>query len=511
MTALLPSGWSLAKLAEIVAPEPNSLVDGPFGSKLKTSDYVASGVRVVRLGNIGVGQFIDDVRAYISQEKYDGLKKHSVFPGDLLIAALAEPVGRCAQVPESLGPAIVKADCIRFKIHPAVDARYVLSYLNSPQGRAKAEAVSHGVGRLRINLGEVRDLPLPLAPIPEQCRIVAKLESLSARTRRTREALGALQGLIEQFRQSILAAAFRGDLTAGWRQQHPDTEPASALLACIRLERRRLWEEAELAKMTRKGKARTDERWKERYVEPERVEDDSLPQLPDGWVWARLDELAALVDYGTSSPTDTQGEVAVLRMGNILAGELNLGDLRFLPRLHSGLDQLLLAPGDLLFNRTNSVDLVGKCAIYSGELEPCSFASYLIRVRTLGIPASWVAAYLNSPFGRRWAQENASQQVGQANISGSKLRALTLPLPPLAEIQRIGQVLDHARVKSAQWARHAAAALQCLQALDASLLAKAFRGQLVPQDPNDEPAAALLERLRAAKSPGANRGRRRRR
>jgi type I restriction enzyme S subunit len=172
----VPQAWTWASLADLKAHEPNAMTDGPFGSNLKTSDYTASGVRVVRLGNIGVGRFVEDDKAFVSEAKYRLLMRHEVLPGDLVIAALAEPVGRACMIPPSLGKAIVKADCVRFKVHPLLSASFVMHYLNSPGGRSRAEQLSHGVGRLRINMGEMRALPVPLASLPEQHRIVAEIE-----------------------------------------------------------------------------------------------------------------------------------------------------------------------------------------------------------------------------------------------------------------------------------------------------------------------------------------------
>ena len=128
----------------------------------------------------------------------------------------------------------------------------------------------------------IESLTFWLPPLPEQRRIVAKIEALQERSRKARAALEAIPPLLEQFRQSVLAAAFRGDLTADWRAQHPNVEPASVLLDRIRAERRRRWEEAELAKMQAKGKMPKDEKWKERYKEPEPVDPESLePEVPE--------------------------------------------------------------------------------------------------------------------------------------------------------------------------------------------------------------------------------------
>ena len=126
-----------------------------------------------------------------------------------------------------------------------------------------------------------------MPPLAEQRRIVAKIEALQERSRRAREALSEVGPLLEQFRQSVLAAAFRGDLTADWRAAHPNVEPASELLHRIRAERRRRWEQAELAKYEAKGQ-KPPKNWQDKYKEPEPVDDSDLPELPEGWVWATL-------------------------------------------------------------------------------------------------------------------------------------------------------------------------------------------------------------------------------
>ncbi|WP_149470567.1 hypothetical protein [Roseomonas genomospecies 6] len=155
----LPAGWAAAEIGDLPAPEPNSLTDGPFGSKLKSAHYVASGVRVVRLGNIGAGTFNDTDQAFIEKSHFQELEKHAIGPGDLVVAALAEPVGRCCEVPENIGPALVKADCLRFKPTQHVERRFVMHWLNSPIGRKAIEELSHGIGRLRINIQDLRACP----------------------------------------------------------------------------------------------------------------------------------------------------------------------------------------------------------------------------------------------------------------------------------------------------------------------------------------------------------------
>jgi type I restriction enzyme S subunit len=123
--------WSFIPLGELAAAERNSITDGPFGSKLKTEHYTDAGPRVIRLKNIGDAVFVD-AQAHISDAHFATLQKHRVFPGDIVIAALGENPPRSCLVPESLGPAIVKADCIRFKAGPRVLSKFLNYALNGP-------------------------------------------------------------------------------------------------------------------------------------------------------------------------------------------------------------------------------------------------------------------------------------------------------------------------------------------------------------------------------------------
>jgi len=134
----------------------------------------------------------------------------------------------------------------------------------------------------------------------------------------------------------------------------------------------------------------------------------------------------------------------VLRMGNIFDGDLVFDSLKYLPADHDEFPKLFVEPGDLLFNRTNSPELVGKTAVFKSLPQTFSFASYLIRVRLVkdGALPEYVAAHINSLYGRKWVKSVVTQQVGQANVNGTKLQALMIPLPPLREQRRIVSELD---------------------------------------------------------------------
>lgn len=226
---------------------------------------------------------------------------------------------------------------------------------------------------------------------------------------------------------------------------------------------------------------------------------DGVPRLPEGWTWASVEQVSSVAQYGSSAKCAEAGEVPVLRMGNLSRdGAIDAARLKFLPSRHPEFPELLLSEGDLLFNRTNSAELVGKSAVYRGTPSPCSFASYLIRIRTImGCDSRYVAACLNSSYGREWIKAVVNQQVGQANVNGTKLQAFVFPLPPAPEQSRIVEETERV-LSTSQVAEQAIESNQKRATrLRQSILKRAFEGKLVSQNPNDEPAAVLLGRIRA--------------
>ena len=205
------------------------------------------------------------------------------------------------------------------------------------------------------------------------------------------------------------------------------------------------------------------------------------------WPIETIGEHALLVEYGTSSKTSADGPgIPVLRMGNIQRGQLDWSVLKFLPKAHLDFPRLILQPGDLLFNRTNSAELVGKAAVYD-DPRPASFASYLIRVR-FGptVDARWANLVINSPRGREYIGSVVSQQVGQANVNGTKLRRFPLPIPPLAE-QR-SRCEAHARLAEdvVRMEGSVAAARKRGEALRRGVLSAAFEGKLTGRHTDSE-------------------------
>lgn len=444
--------------------------------------------------------------------------------GDLLVVegnGSVDQIGRVAVWRGAIAPCVHQNHLIKVRFERGISEDFVKYWLLSPRGREAIVATASSTSGLHtLSISKVDDLPVLVAPEYEQLRVVSALDSLLSRLDAAVASLTSAQRKLKAYRASVLKAAVEGRLVPTGaelaRQEGRPYEPADVLVERILKERRRRWEEAELAKMKAAGKVPKDDKWKAKYSEPEPPDVDNLPSLPEGWCWATIDQLAATVFYGSSAKAgqDSDG-IPVLRMGNIVDGSLDLTGLKYLPLGHNEFPDLFLEPGDLLFNRTNSPELVGKSAIYGGTPSPCSFASYLICVRLLtGVEPQWVAHVINSPFGRQWVWRVVTQQVGQANVNGSKLKAFAIPLPPSEEQRRCIDTTDalFSNADASQATVHRD--IRRISRLRQSILNVAFQGRLVHQDPADESAEALLTRIyaeRVTKAPSATKTKRPRR
>jgi len=515
----LPQHWAWVRLEELSANEVNAITDGPFGSKLKTEHYTASGPRVIRLQNIGNGDFRDEY-AHISHNHFSTLTRHQVHGGDLVIAALGADLPRSCVVPESLGPAIVKADCIRFKpCDQLVSCSFLNFSLNSQVIRRIARNIIHGVGRPRLNLSEIKSLWVPVAPLNEQRRIVDKIEELFSDLDAGVAALERVQKALKRYRASVLKAAVEGRLTAEWRAQHPDVEPASQLLQRILAERRRKWETEQLAKYQAAGKQPPTD-WQAKYKQPAGPNTDDLTELPDGWCWANTAQIAEIQGGIQKQPKRRPKENAYpfLRVANVYRSQLDLSQVNQIELFGGELRRLKLQPGDLLVVEGNgSKTEIGRCAIWSGEIENCVHQNHLIRVRLIAGDAKYIDAYWNSPLGSRKVVTVAASSSGLYTLSITKISAIPIPLPPEDEqIEIVREIEERTSVVDTVEAQ-LSANLKRAARLRQSILKRAFEGKLVPQDPNDEPASVLLERIKqertenAARTNAASNGQRRKR
>jgi type I restriction enzyme S subunit len=244
-----------------------------------------------------------------------------------------------------------------------------------------------------------------------------------------------------------------------------------------------------------------DDKWKAKYVEPQPPDIDGLPALPDGWCWASASDLYWGAGYGTSAKCVVKGQgPAVLRIPNIVAGALDLHDLKFAADGAVIQSDGCVRPGDFLFIRTNgSRSLIGRGALVLHENDaPLFFASYLIRLRLTSVAPCdrWFALAWGAPQVREQILGVAASSAGQHNISLSAASSFAIPLPPAAEQTRILQEFERLDSGAAAVKQDVASAVAKCHRLPQTVLKWAFEGKLVDQDPADEPADVLLARLR---------------
>jgi len=503
MSALLPPGWTWVPVGDLVA-RPRDLTDGPFGSNLKTEHYRDSGPRVIRLQNIGEGRFIDD-EAHISTEHFARLRKHDATHGDIVVAMLGLDLPRACLVPPSLGPAIVKADCVRLRPDDRViDGRYAVAALNSPAVRRQAEQLVHGVGRPRLGLKWFRDLRVPLAPPAEQRRLVDAIDSYLSRLDAGVASLEAAQRKLKAYRASVLKAAVEGRLVPTEaelaRTEGRPYESADVLLERILKERRSRWEEAELAKMKAAGNTPKDDKWKARYSEPERVNTLELPVLPTGWAWARVSSVGTVQLGRQRAPQHHRGPHMrpYLRVANVFEDKIDTTDVLSMNFSPEEFEVYRLEHGDILLNEGQSPHLVGRPAIYRGEVPGACFQNTLIRFKASpGVVPGYALIVFRAQLHARRYMRIAQITTNIAHLGAGRFAEVEFPVPPLSEQRRI--VTEVERLMSVvdaidQSLRHER--LRCAR-LRQSVLAWAFDGRLVDQDPFDESADALLARIRA--------------
>ena len=277
-------------------------------------------------------------------------------------------------------------------------------------------------------------------------------------------------------RQKILDLAIHGKLVP----QDPNDEPASVLLEHIRAEKERLIKEGKIKK-PKKSKVACD---KPHYPF----------ELPKGWEWTTVGEISWDLVYGTSKKSSSNGEIPVLRMGNInRCGKIDWNNLVYTSD-KDDITKYSLQTNDLLFNRTNSNEWVGKTAIYKGE-KTAIYAGYIVRLRVIILDADYVNFVMNSSYYRGWCNDVKTDAVNQSNINAQKLSHFFIPIPPLNEQKRIVNELS-SWLNIIEAINKEKSDLQSTICLAKSkILDLAIHGKLVPQDPNDEPASELLKRI----------------
>ena len=380
-------------------------------------------------------------------------------PGDVLVGEASGSrleVGKSAIWRGEVSGACFQNTLIRVRTNEVVLPEYLQKHLTHDALRGALAEISKGIGIHHLGAAGLAGWQIAIAPLSEQKRIVGKLDALLARVEVCREHLNRVPGILKRFRQAVLAAATSGELTREWR----------------------------------------DERGRD-----------------FDWEAATFGSTGAVNGGITKNSGRTNAALTkkYLRVANVYANRLELDDIAEIGTTPGEYARTRLRAGDVLIVEGNgSIDQIGRAALWRGEIRECAHQNHLIRWRSGGSVAPEFALYwLLSPTGRMSLVEFASSTTGLHTLSLSKVSAVPLALPPMDEqleiVRRVSDLLELAEHLEVRVAR----VRGVVDRSTSSVLAKAFRGELVPQDPSDEPASALLARLRSEREATATPPRRR--
>ncbi|MES0096402.1 restriction endonuclease subunit S [Mesorhizobium sp. M0019] len=459
----LPDGWAGTSLGEITSLrgeklDPASMPDATF---IGLEDIEPHTSRILKTGKGS------DVKSSVARFS----------AGDVLYSRL-RPYLNKVTVPDFDG--IASAEIFVLQPTPATEAEFVRRSIMTREFLDFAALLDKG-DRPRVNFKEISEFPVALPPLPEQRRIVAKVEGLTTRTARARNELGRIPTLIARYKQRLLALAFSGELTAGWREEHPSLQTA---LEKVRADRTA---DTRLARRNR----------------PAILPDNDIPET---WSWISPDEVAADAKYSIGiGPfgsnlvrTDyRESGVRLVFVRDIRREKFEDSDARYVDKSKAAeLHQHIAGPGDVLITKMG--DPPGDSALFPMGAQPAVITADCIKLTPHDELVT--AKYLNFAIRSEIVQSQfkaITAGVAQQKVSLDRFRQLALPIAPLEEQVEIVRRIESAFGWLDRMAADHAAAARLIPKLDAAILAKAFRGALVPQDPNDEPASVLLERIKA--------------
>lgn len=468
----LPNGWVLIGFDTAF----DSVSDN--GSKIKKGNYLDSGkYPIIDQGESFIGGYTNDLE--------------SVIKSPLPILVFGDHTRRFKFLNQPFAPG---ADGVKLLSPTSIwNARFLYYQCLNLEIENKGYSRHYQIFRKKSFL---------LAPKNEQSRIVDKLEELFSELEEGVKELKAAQTKLSQYRQSLLKSAVEGSLTQQWRAENSAQvqETGEQLLARILKQRREQWRQQKLAEFAEKGKT-PPKNWQEAYPEPVQPDTTDLPKLPEGWVWASLDMLGDIVSgvtKGTKRKAEIEmREVPYLRVANVQRGFLDLDEIKTILATESDIKKYTLMPGDILFNEGGDRDKLGRGWVWYGEVDNCIHQNHVFRMRAFvtDLVPEFISHHGNT-FGKLWFQNAGKQTTNLASINKGILQKFPVPLAPAVEQKRIIELLEEELTLLAKQEEYTLAALTASEAQRKNILKSAFSGQLVPQDPNDEPASVLLEKIK---------------
>ena len=356
-----------------------------------------------------------------------------------------------------------------------------------------------------MNRNKLSQFNLYVPPLNEQKRIVAKIEELFSKLDAGITALERVQANLKRYRAAALKAAVEGKLTEEWRKQNLNTEPASKLLQRIFKERRQKWESEQLEKYQKSGKTPPKD-WQSKYKEPSAPDTANLPFLPDGWCWATLDQLIDTIEAGKSFKCQTHPanleEWGIIKVSAMSWGEFKEEENKAVFPNSIINPNYEIKPYDLLLSRANTSELVGASVLVKNCRTKLLLSDKSMRlIVNKMIDRRWIAFALSSqPIRKQMSDVATGTSDSMRNISQEKVENVIIALPSSTEQIEIINVLELLLSSTSENTKYVSNNLKKSSRLRQSILKQAFLGKLVPQDPNDEPASLLLQRIQAEKA-----------
>ena len=429
---------------------------------------------------------------------------------DVLFSTVRTYLKNIALVPEICDGQIASTGFSVLRGESGISSKYLFYYSLTDQFLNALSELQRGTSYPAVRDSDVRAQPIPLPPLAEQQRVVAKIEELFTQLDAGVVALEKAKARLRRYRQAVLKVAVEGELTREWREAHRrELEPASVLLERILEERRVRWEAEQLAKMKAKGKSPKNDRWKRKYKEPALPDTEGLPELPEGWCYTSLAPLLSMHRSGMKTgPFGSLLKKHEHRAEGVpVLGIENVEPMRFVHgnKIHvteekaAQLSAYDVQANDILISRSGTVGQV--CVVPEG-LGEARMSTNLMRVvlaRDGMLPHFFSLLFNGSPFVLAQVSELCSGSTRDF-LNQKILSSVVFSGPPLAEQQRIVSEVERRLSVADEMEKAVEQSLKRAERLRQSILKRAFEGKLVPQDASDEPASVLLERIKAEKA-----------
>lgn len=506
-TNALPTGWARATLGDVCDPPQ-------YGWTTSATDEF-NAIKLLRSTDISHGT-VNWETVPFCETPPPVIEKYQLYPGDIVITRTGAGVGNSLLL-DDCPPSVFASYLIRFRPHAALSTKYVAYFLKGPSYRTLISQNAAGIAQPNVNAAKLASLALPVPPRKTQDAIVAEIEKQFTRLDAAVAALERTKANLSRYRATVLKSACEGRLVPSEaelaKRDVRSYESASVLLGRIFDERRVSWEGAQVNKSRTAGRVPHGDRLTFKYATPAVPKTESLNPLPEGWGWATTDQLTRgdrPSAYGVLQPgDDIEDGVPFVRVGDIGNGRIRVAGLkRISAEIASNYPRTLLRGGEVLITL---VGAIGRTAVAPPSLAGANTARAVgvIPVSPI-LNAHWIEIWFRNPDKIQEMTAKA-HEVARKTLNLEDVRSATIAIPPLCEQVRIVEEVERRMSVVDEVELQIELNLKRAERLRQAVLRCAFEGKLVPQDPSDEPASALLERIHeareAAPKPSLGRGR----